>query len=107
MIFAKYEFPNQQIWNTYKKQITDGEGNPIQCAIVEIGSICTLTDEEGKCVQYSDFYAVDIMWYSDIPESFNEYEVFPSPLGVHTFLGCDNLYKERFCQFNPESPYCK
>lgn len=93
MTFCKYEFPDKQIWDNHKKQITDIEGNPIECAIVEIGEL-----DLG--------YAVDIMWFSEITESFNEYEVFPNPVGVHTFSGCDNMYKERFCEFNPESPHC-
>lgn len=106
MTFCKYEFPDKQIWDKHKKQITDNEGNPIKCAIVEIGQICNQTDEEGNCIQLSDGYAVDIMWFVEIPETFNQYEVFPNPVGVHTFSGEDNLYKERFCEFNPESPYC-
>lgn len=106
MIFAKYEFPDKQIWDNHKKQITDSEGNPIECAIVEIGQICNQTDEEGNCIQLSNGYAVDIMWFGEIHESFNQYEVFPNPVGVHTFSGCDELYKERFCEFNPNSEYC-
>lgn len=106
MIFAKYEFPDKQFWDNHKKQITDSEGNPINCAIVEIGQICNQTDEEGNCIQLSNGFAVDIMWYGEIPESFNQYEVFPNPVGVHTFSGCDELYKERFCEFNPQSPHC-
>lgn len=93
MTFCKYEFPDQQIWDNHKKQITDSEGNPINCAIVEIGEL-------------NLGYAVDIMWFGEITESFNEYEVFPNPVGIHTFSGCDNMYKERFCEFNPESPHC-
>jgi group I intron endonuclease len=30
----------------------------------------------------------------------------PNPIGVHTFSGCDEMYTERFCDFNPLSPYC-
>lgn len=94
MTFCKYEFPDKQIWDNHKKQITDSEGNPIECAIVEIGEL-TLG------------YAVDIMWFGEIPEAFSTYEVFPNPIGVHTFAGCEDLYKERFCEFNPLSPYCQ
>ena len=93
MTFAKYEFP-QAIWQSLKSTITDSEGNAINCAIVEIGEL-------------TNGYAVDIMWFGDIPSDFETYEVFPDPVGVHTFSGCDELYTERFCQFNPLSPYCE
>ena len=106
MIFAKYQFPDISIWNNLKKSI-QSEETYIDCAVHEIGNICLETDEEGNCINLDPNYAVDIMWFKDIPQAFNEYEVFPSPTGVHTFAGCEDLYKQRFCEFNPESPYCK
>jgi len=98
MIFAKYSFP-EGIWETLKPTIQNEE-QYIDCAVVEIGHICITTDEEGNCTQSDPNFAVDIMWYGDIPETFNEYEVFPNPVGVHTFSGCEDLYLERFNQFN-------
>jgi hypothetical protein len=106
MTFAKYSFLNPTEWATYKAQITDQEGSPINCAIVEIGNICLAHDEEGNCTDLSPLYAVDILWYGEPLESFATKEVFPNPVGVHTFSGDDSLYLERFCQFNPDSPYC-
>lgn len=106
MIFAKYEFSDKQIWDNHKSQITDSESNPINCAIVEIGQICIETDNDGNCITLDDKFAVDVMWYGEIPQTFNEYEVFPNPVGVHTFSGCDKMYLNRFCEFNPNSPYC-
>ena len=106
MTFCKYSFPSQSIWNAHKAQITDSENNPINCAVVEIGQICIETDSEGNCVTLDDSFAVDIMWFADIPETFNEFEVFPNPVGVHIFAGCEAIYLERFCQFNPDSPFC-
>ena len=93
MTFCKYEFLSQKDWETYKSQITE-DGNPIDCAIVEIGEL-----ENG--------FAVDILWNAEPLESFSTKEVFPNPVGVHTFSGCDGLYLQRFCQLNPESPYCQ
>jgi hypothetical protein len=91
--FTKYEFLNPTEWATYKAQITQ-DGNPIDCAIVEIGQL-----ENG--------FAVDILWNGEPLESFSTKEVFPNPVGVHTFSGDDSLYLDRFCSFNPESPYCE
>jgi hypothetical protein len=105
MTFCKYEFLNAKEWATYKAQITQ-DGNPINCAIVEIGNICLATDSEGNCTDLSPLYAVDILWTGEPLESFSTKEVFPNPVGVHTFSGDDSLYLDRFCDFNPESPYC-
>lgn len=104
MTFCKYSFP-EGIWETLKPTIQQEE-QFIDCAVVEIGQICLTKDEEGNCTQFDPNYAVDIMWYGEIPESFNEYEIFPLPCGIHIFSGCEDLYKNRFCEFNPESPYC-
>ena len=107
MTFCKYSFLSETEWATYKAQITDKDGNPIDCAIVEIGNICFATDSEGKCTDLSPLYAVDILWNGEPLESFATKEVFPNPVGVHTFSGDDSLYLDRFCSFNPESPYCE
>lgn len=98
MTFCKYSFPSQEIWGRLKETITNQEGGFIDCAVVELGHLCLEKDEEGKCISYEESISVDIMWYGDIPESFNEYEVFPNPCGVHTFAGCDYLYIERYNQ---------
>ena len=58
MTFAKYQFLNPTEWATYKAQITDTEGNHVNCAIVEIGNICLAHDEEGNCTDLSPLYAV-------------------------------------------------
>lgn len=104
MIFAKYSFP-EGIWETLKPTIQQEE-QYINCAVVEVGQICLTKDEEGNCTQFDPNFAVDIMWYGEIPENFAIYEVFPNPIGVHTFAGCENLYKDRFCKFNPLSTFC-
>lgn len=113
MIFCKYEF-EPAVWESLKQTIQE-EVAPEKytwnnCSVVEIGYICIQWGEDGQgkntCLQYNPMYAVDILWYGDIPEDFNQYEVFPNPEGVHTFAGLEYLYTERFCQFNPDSPYC-
>lgn len=93
MTFCKYEFLSQKDWATYKSQITE-DGEAVDCAIVEIGQL-----ESG--------FAVDILWNDEPLESFSTKEVFPNPTGVHTYSGCDSLYLNRFCSFNPDSPHCK
>jgi hypothetical protein len=106
MTFCKYEFQSQSEWLTYQAQITV-EGVYQNCAVHEIGQICLATDEEGNCTDLSPLYAVDILWDDEPLESFSTKEVFPNPIGVHTFSGCESLYLERFCEFNPLSSYCE
>lgn len=104
MIFAKYSFP-EGIWETLKPIIQQDE-QYINCAVVEIGHICISSDTGGNCTQFDPNFAVDIMWYGEIPEEFNQYEVFPNPVGVHIFAGCEAIYLERLCRLNPNSPFC-
>ena len=92
MTFCKYSFLNKAEWLTYKAQITK-DGEQVNCAIVEIG-------------QLQNGYAVDILWNAEPFKSFSTKEVFPNPIGVHTFSGCEEMYTQRFCEFNPNSPYC-
>jgi hypothetical protein len=105
MTFCKYEFPEKRIWDNLKDLIKDGT-EYTECSVVEIGHICLEQDKEGNCIDEDLSYAVDIMWSGNILDSFNEYEVFPNPVGIHTFYGCEGLYTKRFCEFNPQSEYC-
>lgn len=41
------------------------------------------------------------------PNKYHLTTKIPNPVGVHTFVGDDDLYLERFCDFNPDSPHCK
>jgi hypothetical protein len=96
MTFCKYSFQSLAEWLTYQAQIsTTQEGSVTynNCAVYEIGQL-----ENG--------YAVDILWNDEPLESFSTKEVFTNPIGVHTFSGCDAMYTQRFCEFNPNSPYC-
>ena len=109
MIFSKYEFQSLAEWLTYQAQISTTEEGSVtyqNCAVHEIGQICLATDNEGNCTDLSPLYAVDILWNDEPLESFSTKEVFPNPIGVHTFSGCESLYLARFCQFNPTSQYC-
>ena len=97
-------------WNGLKKKIstTDEEGNLsyVNCAVVELGKLCLERDEEGNCIKENTKVSVDILWYVEPLADFTSYEVFPEPCGVHVFAGCEQMYIQRFCQFNPSSSYC-
>lgn len=80
MIFAKFELPIDK-WEEIKPTLEN-------CHIVELGVINTL-------------FAVDIMFNGEVTDDLLIYEVFPQPCGVHTFLGMEDLYLERYNDFNP------
>jgi len=114
--FLKFEFTPTQ-WATLRKLIeqttTTPDGAKVQswvdCAVVEIGFICLewgQVDDKPVCTKQSDKWAVDILFYSEVPTEFEPFAVYPNPCGVHTFSGDDNLYLQTFCAKFPESPYC-
>jgi hypothetical protein len=116
--FLKFEFTPTQ-WATLRKLIeqttTTPDGTKVQswvdCAVVELGFIViTPAVMDGMEVVtpavVSDMWAVDILFYSEVPKEFEPYAVFPSPVGIHTFAGCDDLYLQSFCAKYPDSPYC-
>ena len=111
--FYKYEFTPTQ-WATLRKLIeqttTTPEGETTtykDCAVVEIGFICLESDQEGKCINLSNKWAVDILFYTEAPIEFKPFEVYPNPCGVHTFSGDESLYLKTFCDKFPDSEYCK
>jgi hypothetical protein len=114
--FNKYEFTPSE-WATLQKDIqqttTTPEGEVTtwkDCAVVEIGFICLewgTEDDKLVCTKQSDKWAVDILFYAEPPASFAPFEVWPPPMGIHTFSGDDSLYLKGYCAKFPESDYCK
>lgn len=102
--FRKYAFPDG-VWEQVKPLIYNEE-QYIDCAVVELSNVCITKDDEGNCTEYDPKKAVDILWFADVPSEFDQYEVTPIGVGVHTFAGCEHLYMQRFCELNPDSPYC-
>jgi hypothetical protein len=117
--FLKFEFTPTQ-WATLRKLIeqttTTPDGTKVQswvnCAVVELGFIViTPAVMDGMEVKtpavLSDKWAVDILFYSEPPVEFTPFEVWPPPMGIHTFSGDDSLYLKGYCAKFPESDYCK
>jgi hypothetical protein len=113
--FKKFEFTPTE-WATLQKDIQqttttpDGEVTTWKdCAVVEIGFICLQwgqVDDKPVCTKQSDKWAVDILFYAEVPKEFEPFAVYPNPCGVHTFSGDDALYLKTFCAKYPDSPYC-
>jgi hypothetical protein len=115
--FLKFEFTPTQ-WATLRKLIetttTTPDGAKVKswkdCAVVEIGFICLewgQVDDKPVCTKQSDKWAVDILFYAEVPIEFEPYAVYPNPCGVHTFSGDKSLYLKSFCAKYPDSDYCK
>jgi hypothetical protein len=116
--FNKYEFTPTE-WATLQKDIqqttTSPDGQTVttwkDCAVVEIGFIViTPAVMDGMEVVtpavVSDKWAIDILWYVEPLPDFTPFEVWPNPMGIHTFSGDDNLYLVGYCAKFPDSPYC-
>jgi len=114
--FLKFEFTPTQ-WATLRKLIEtttttpDGEQTSwVDCAVVELGFICLewgQVDDKPVCTKQSDKWAVDILFYAEVPIEFEPFAVYPNPCGVHTFSGDESLYLKSFCAKYPESEFCK
>jgi len=117
--FAKFEFTPTQ-WATLRKLIeqttTTPDGAKVQswkdCAVVELGFIvitpAVLKDMEVVTpAVLSKKWAVDILFYGEVPAEFEPFAVYPNPCGVHTFSGAESLYLESFCAKFPDSEYCQ
>ena len=117
--FAKYEFTPTE-WATLRKLIETTTTNPEggetttykDCAVVELGFLpitpAVLSDklEVVTPAVLSEKWAVDILFYTEPPAEFTPFEVYPDPMGIHTFSGDDSLYLKGYCEKFPDSPYC-
>lgn len=116
--FLKFEFTPTE-WATLRKLIEQTTPNPegepvtswVDCAVVELGFLpITPAVYDGMEIitpaVLSDKWAVDILFYAEPPAEFTPFEVWPNPMGIHTFSGDDNLYLVGFCAKFPDSPYC-
>ena len=116
--FKKYDFtPNE--WATLRKLIEQTTTNPegeavtsfVDCAVVELGFLPITPAVYGGMevvtpAVLSEKWAVDILFYTEPPAEFTPFEVWPEPMGIHTFSGDDSLYLKGYCEKFPDSPYC-
>ena len=116
--FLKYEFTPTE-WATLRKLIEQTTLTPtgeevthwVDCAVVELGFLpITPAVYDGMELKtpavLSEKWAVDILFYTEPPAEFTPFEVWPPPMGIHTFSGDDSLYLKGYCEKFPDSPYC-
>ena len=120
--FRKYELTPTQ-WATARKKIektgTDPEGetytywNPdLVAVLVDLGKLCQEwgTDAEGNqtCVKQSSKVSIDIVWTGEPLADFDEYLVWPLPVGVSSMgYTLDQEYATAYCVANPDAEYCQ
>ena len=101
MKFRKYEFTPTQ-WKTLKTKIWTEEIGYSECHVVELGFLPTTPatyDSEGNVLTpavLSKKFSVDILWIQDPLSDFTQYEVWPEPVGIHTFAGMEYLYEQDY-----------
>ena len=110
-------------WATARKKIektgTNPEGgestywNPeLVSVLVELGKLCTEwgTDPEGNqvCVKQNTKVSIDIVWVGEPLADFNQYLVWPLPVGVSSMgYTLDTEYAKAYCVANPSAEYCQ
>ena len=47
-------------------------------------------------------YCVDILWDGEPDADWEQFEVWPEPVGVHTFLGWDETYTKEYNERLPK-----
>ena len=71
--FRKYAFPKQK----------DAD---------KVLALCTGTTAAVDLGIIDSLICYDILWESDAPAIANQFETWPTPCGVHSFLGWDEQY---------------
>ena len=112
----KYAFTNEAAADAAIAALPhDEEGNPTYShAIVKLGYL-TVTpatyDDEGNeltAAVLSDVYAVDVYWDGEPLASWDQYIVWPTPMGIHSYGSSSSRdeYAKTYCGLFPDSLYC-
>ena len=110
-------------WKTLQKkiqnEITTPEGttewvwnSELVDVVVELGKLCQEwgTDAEGNqvCIKQNSKVSIDIVWVGEPLTDFNQYLVWPNPVGVSSMgYTLDQEYAQAFCVANPAAAYCQ
>ena len=109
----KYEFVDEAAADAAIDLLRDEEDNLTQ-SVVKLGYLTIeppVIDEEGNTIKeavVSTKYAVDVSW-SIIPlQSWEEFIVWPTPMGIHNYGSSSQRdeYAKTYCELYPDSEYC-
>ena len=113
MITRKYEFVDEAAADAAIDLLRDEEGNLTE-AVVKLGYLVTtpaVYDEDGNELTpaiVSEVYAVDVHWKERPNQEWQQYLVFPTPMGIHSFGSSSSRdeYATAYCILYPNSTYC-
>ena len=112
-ITRKYEFVDEAEANATIDLLRNEEGSLTQ-GVVKLGYLTIeppVIDEEGNTIKeavVSTKYAVDVSWSTEPLQSWEEFIVFPTPMGIHNFGSSSQRdeYAKTYCELYPDSEYC-
>lgn len=112
-MIRKYEFIDEAAADAAIDLLRDEEGN-LSDSVVKLGYLVTSPaqyDEEGNETSpaiVSEKYAVDVFWKDRPNQEWQQYLVWPSPMGIHTFgsSSARDEYALAYCILFPNSNYC-
>jgi len=112
----KYEFTNEAAADAAIAALPhDEEGNVNHNhAIVKLGYLVDTPatyDDEGNeltAAVLSDVYAVDVYWDGEPLASWDQYIVWPTPMGIHSYGSSSSRdeYAKTYCGLFRDSLYC-
>ena len=65
----------------------------------EFDALFQLSQPNATCVELGEIdstYCADFLWNDEPDADWVQYEVWPEPIGVHTFLGWDEQYTKDY-----------
>jgi hypothetical protein len=65
----------------------------------EFEALFQLSQPDATCVELGDIdntYCVDLLWTNEPNADWEQFETWPPPVGVHTFLGWDEQYTKDY-----------
>jgi hypothetical protein len=109
----KYEFLDEAAADAAISILTDEEGNTSD-DVIKLGYLVTTPatfDSEYEQITapvYSDKYAVDVYWSDRPNQEWQEFLVWPTPMGIHTYGSSSSRdeYATAYCILYPNSTYC-
>ena len=65
----------------------------------EFEAFYQLSQPDATCVELGEIdntYCVDLLWDDQPAPDWEQYETWPPPVGIHTFLGWDETYTKDY-----------
>ena len=111
-MIRKYEFIDEAAADAAIDILRDEEGNLTE-NVVKLGYLVTTPaqyegDVEISPAIVSEKYAVDVHWSNKPHQDWQQYLVWPTPMGIHSFGSSSSRdeYALAYCILFPNSTYC-